>query len=226
MVVLTDFVDTVTAELMIENLARLARRHLVLFSTLRDPALGGDGRGAPADLTDLNRAMVARDLLREREVVLLRLRRLGAQCVDAPPGGLEHAAHQPLPRHQAAGAGVKSVEFRREREATWGELEALVARVEASGLSQAGRGGARAAAGPLPRDAVLASAWRAPSRSTANVLEYLESLAARAYVCVYGAKRPAREAARRFLSERFPATVRALRRQRGAVGRRCWSWAP
>ena len=38
-VVLTDFVDTVTAELMVENLARLARRHLVLLTTLRDRAL-------------------------------------------------------------------------------------------------------------------------------------------------------------------------------------------
>jgi uncharacterized protein (DUF58 family) len=87
-VVLTDFVDTVTAELMVENLGRLARRHLVLFTTLRDQALVETADGAPRDLTDLNRAMVARDLLREREVVLLRLRRLGAHCIEAPPGGL------------------------------------------------------------------------------------------------------------------------------------------
>jgi uncharacterized protein (DUF58 family) len=87
-VVLTDFVDTVTAELMIENLGRLARRHLVLFTTLRDQALGETADGAPQDLTGLNRAMVARDLQREREVVLLRLRRLGALCIEAPPGGL------------------------------------------------------------------------------------------------------------------------------------------
>jgi uncharacterized protein (DUF58 family) len=87
-VVLTDFVDTVTAELMVENLGRLARRHLVLFTTLRDQALAATGEGAPRDLQGLNRAMVARDLLREREVVLLRLRRLGAHCIEAPPGGL------------------------------------------------------------------------------------------------------------------------------------------
>ena len=87
-VVLTDFVDTVTAELMIENLGRLARRHLVLFTTMRDLALSETADGAPRDLTGLNRAMVARDLLREREVVLLRLRRLGAHCIEAPPGGL------------------------------------------------------------------------------------------------------------------------------------------
>jgi uncharacterized protein (DUF58 family) len=87
-VVLTDFVDTVTAELMIENLARLARRHLVLLTTLRDQGLDQLAEGAPRDLFELNRAMVARDLLREREVVLRRLRRLGAHCIEAAPAAL------------------------------------------------------------------------------------------------------------------------------------------
>jgi uncharacterized protein (DUF58 family) len=32
----------------------------------------------------LNRAVVAGDLVREREVVLRRLRRLGIHCIDAP----------------------------------------------------------------------------------------------------------------------------------------------
>ena len=32
--------------------------------------------------------MVARDLLREREVVLRRLRRLGAHCIEARPEAL------------------------------------------------------------------------------------------------------------------------------------------
>jgi uncharacterized membrane protein SpoIIM required for sporulation len=106
---------------------------------------------------------------------------------------------------------VKSLEFRREREGSWIELESLVARVEASGLR-------RLSAPELSRLPVLyratlssLSVARAISLD-ANVLEYLESLAARAYVCVYGAKRPALEAARRFLAERFPATVRRLRR--------------
>jgi uncharacterized protein (DUF58 family) len=84
-VLLTDFVDTVTAELMVENLARLSRRHLVLFVTLRDPSLDEIARRRPGTLHDLHRAVVAADFVREREVVLRRLQRLGVQCLDVPP---------------------------------------------------------------------------------------------------------------------------------------------
>ena len=43
-VLFTEFVDTVTAELMIDNLRRLAKRHLILFVSLGDlinPSLVG-----------------------------------------------------------------------------------------------------------------------------------------------------------------------------------------
>ncbi len=84
-VVLTDFVDVVTAELMIENLDRLARRHVVVFVTLRDPGLETIAAAPPAQLTSLYRSVVAGDFVRERELVLRRLRRLGIACLDAPP---------------------------------------------------------------------------------------------------------------------------------------------
>jgi uncharacterized protein (DUF58 family) len=87
-VVFTDFVDTVTAELMVENLARLARRQLVLFVALRDPGLDATALARPRRLGDLHRAVVAADFERERERVLARLRRLGVQCVDAAPGAV------------------------------------------------------------------------------------------------------------------------------------------
>ena len=88
----------------------------------------------------------------------------------------------------------------------------LVARVEATGLSRLGA--AELSRLPVLYRATLSSLSVARAISLdANVLEYLESLAARAYVCVYGASAPPLEAARRFLSERFPATVRSLRRQ-------------
>jgi uncharacterized protein (DUF58 family) len=83
-VVLTDFLDSVTAELMVESLQRLRRSHLVLFVSLRDVALDAIARAEPTDLRNLNRAMVAQDLLREREAVLLRLRRAGVDCLDVP----------------------------------------------------------------------------------------------------------------------------------------------
>ena len=87
-VVLTDFVDTVTAELMIENLARLGRNHLVLFVALRDVAVEALAGAPPGNLDDLNRAVTAHDLLRERDVVLSRLRRRGVHCIEGPPAAI------------------------------------------------------------------------------------------------------------------------------------------
>jgi uncharacterized protein (DUF58 family) len=87
-VVFTEFVDTVTAELMVENLSRLARRQLVLFVALRDPALDAVAEARPRRVEDVYRSVVASDFVRERERVLSRLRRVGVQCVDAAPGEL------------------------------------------------------------------------------------------------------------------------------------------
>ena len=85
-VVLTDFADTVTAELMIDNLGRLAKRHLVIFVALSDPLLLRLARGEVSEMADVERAVVAESLLSDREVVLARLRRMGVLVVDAPPG--------------------------------------------------------------------------------------------------------------------------------------------
>lgn len=84
-VLLTDFVDTITAEVMIENMSRLARRHVVVFVTLRDHDLDRTVLEEPADERQLYRAVVAQSLLRERELVLKRLGRLGVHCIDAQP---------------------------------------------------------------------------------------------------------------------------------------------
>jgi uncharacterized protein (DUF58 family) len=85
-IVFTDFTDTVTAELMLENLQRLARRQLVVFVALRDLALDALALDPPRRLTGLYRAVTAADFVRERERVLARLRRMGIACVDAAPG--------------------------------------------------------------------------------------------------------------------------------------------
>jgi uncharacterized protein (DUF58 family) len=70
---------------MIENLDRLARRHLVVFVTLRDPTVARVAAAPPRSSIDLYRAVVASDLGRERELVLRRLRRLGIATIDATP---------------------------------------------------------------------------------------------------------------------------------------------
>ncbi|MEM6930911.1 MAG: DUF58 domain-containing protein, partial [Myxococcota bacterium] len=84
-IVLTDFAGPVTAELMVENLQRVARRHLTVFVSLRDPGLDALATAAPHDLTDVDRAVVTDQLIADRELVLQRLERLGVMCLDAAP---------------------------------------------------------------------------------------------------------------------------------------------
>lgn len=84
-VVFTDFVDGVTADLMVDHLARLGRRHVVVFVTLRDPTLTAVRDAEPTRPMDVERAVMAEALVREREVTLARLRREGVFALDAPP---------------------------------------------------------------------------------------------------------------------------------------------
>ncbi len=90
-VLFTEFVDTVTAELLIESIGRVARRHLVLFITLRDPLLQRTADRAPERFADVAEAVIAHDLLRERSIVFERLERLGVHCFDVPSRGLSVA---------------------------------------------------------------------------------------------------------------------------------------
>ena len=83
-VVFTEFADPTSAELLIENAARLSRRHLVLFVVMRDEELETIAQTAPDETTDVSRAVTAAALLRERDVVIARLQRAGALIVDAP----------------------------------------------------------------------------------------------------------------------------------------------
>ena len=85
-VVFTDFADATSAELMVENLGRLLSRHVVLFVAFRDEELEALTRAEPDSPDDVSRAVIAHTLLRERGVVIARLRRLGVQIVDAPVG--------------------------------------------------------------------------------------------------------------------------------------------
>ena len=84
-VLLTEFVDVITAEMMLDNVSRLTAKHLVLFVALRDPGMARIAGSEPRSLGDLHRAVVAGDFARERESVLARLRRMGVHCIDATP---------------------------------------------------------------------------------------------------------------------------------------------
>jgi len=83
-VIFADFTDPTGAELMIENCARLVERHRVLFVVMRDEDLDAL---ASADVTtpgDVARAVVAQSLIRQRAVVLTRLRQAGIRVIEAP----------------------------------------------------------------------------------------------------------------------------------------------
>ena len=90
-VVFTDFADATSAELMVENVARLMRTHLVLFVVFRDEELESLTTKPPVEPDDVSRAVIAERLLKQREAVTARLRRLGAQIVDAPADMLSTA---------------------------------------------------------------------------------------------------------------------------------------
>ena len=83
-VVFTDFVDLISAELLIESLQIMSRRHVVIFVTLRDPLLAHLQSAPPVDFQSVAEAVIADDFLRERLIVLDRIARLGVHCLDVP----------------------------------------------------------------------------------------------------------------------------------------------
>ena len=82
-VVFTDFADPTSAELMVEHVGRMARTHLVLLVTFRDDELEGLAATEPQAPDDVSRAVVASTLMKQREGVLNRLRRLGVHILEA-----------------------------------------------------------------------------------------------------------------------------------------------
>jgi len=87
-VVFSDFVDTTTAELLIENVQMLNRHHVVVFVSLRDPLLAGYHHKSVNSLNMVSEVAAAADLERERRRVLNSLSRLGVFVIETAPGGL------------------------------------------------------------------------------------------------------------------------------------------
>jgi uncharacterized protein (DUF58 family) len=90
-ILFTDFVDTITAELLIESMQRVSNRHVVMFVTQRGSVLQRAVDAAPREFADVAQAVIAHDFLRERSIVFERLERLGVHCLDVPSRGLSVA---------------------------------------------------------------------------------------------------------------------------------------
>lgn len=116
-------------------------------------------------------------------------------------------SHPSAGGHPGETTDLKSSRFRREREQTWRELEQIVDRLEKGGI------------GALTADELsrLPSLYRGAASSLAvaraisldrGLLDYLGALVARAYIAVYGNRRPAGEAVAEFFRLRFPRAVR------------------
>jgi uncharacterized protein (DUF58 family) len=82
-VLFTEFIDEVSAELLLESLALLSRRHMVIFVTVGDPSLAVLQKARPRSFNALASSVLADNFAKNREIVLNRVRRLGAFCVDA-----------------------------------------------------------------------------------------------------------------------------------------------
>ncbi|MBY3270118.1 DUF58 domain-containing protein [Rhizobium laguerreae] len=87
-VIFSDFVDTITAELMIENIQVLARHHFVVYVALRDPMLAKLIEPEETTLDAVARSVAARQILQERRAVMEKLARLGVVCLDSTPEAL------------------------------------------------------------------------------------------------------------------------------------------
>lgn len=103
-----------------------------------------------------------------------------------------------------------SVQFRRERQAAWTELERLVARWESAGPT--GLPAEQLARLPVLYRAAVSSLGVARSAVLDQGLrDYLEALVTRAYLVVYTPKRTLGEVLGQFVARSFPGAVWAIR---------------
>lgn len=87
-ILFTEFTDPTAAELMIAAAARMLKRHRVLFVLFQDTELESILDARPESADDIVRANVAHTLIRERRIVIERLKRTGIDVLEAAPNDL------------------------------------------------------------------------------------------------------------------------------------------
>ncbi|WP_284126556.1 DUF58 domain-containing protein [Parerythrobacter aestuarii] len=83
-VLFSEFTDPTSAEMMIESIARLVEKHIVLFVTFEDAELEALQSTEPDSLAAIAGAVTAESLAQQRQLVHERLRRMGVDIIEAP----------------------------------------------------------------------------------------------------------------------------------------------
>ncbi len=83
LVIFSDFADSISAELMVENIGILARHHFIVFVAMKDPELNSLLEPEAPDMSAVARSVAARALIQERRLVMDKLARLGVLCLDS-----------------------------------------------------------------------------------------------------------------------------------------------
>jgi len=87
-VVFSDFVDPLTAELLVEHMAILNRHHVVVFISLKDPLLEALSGRKAGSINDVARSVSASNMLQERRAILDGMSALGIYVIEADPGNV------------------------------------------------------------------------------------------------------------------------------------------
>lgn len=91
-ILFTEFTDATSADLMIRAAGRLVKKHRLLFVVIRDEELESEERRRPETGADVTRSNVAAAMLRDRQLVIARLQRLGADVIEVPADAMGASA--------------------------------------------------------------------------------------------------------------------------------------
>lgn len=91
-ILFTEFADATSADLMIRAAGRLAKKHRLLFIAMRDEEVEAEELRHPESAADVTRANVAAAMLADRQLVIARLRRLGADVIEVPADDMAASA--------------------------------------------------------------------------------------------------------------------------------------
>lgn len=82
-VLFTEFTDLTTAEFLVRAAARIVKTHLLLIVVLRDEEVETIADREPESADDVTRAVTAAALLKDRRIVMTRLRHLGIHLIES-----------------------------------------------------------------------------------------------------------------------------------------------